>query len=533
MTTSTRGSLAPYESAPLQRLLQRTARRFPNKLAVIDGDRRFTYAQLDQYSDRFAAALASMGVAKGDRVGVLAPNCVEFEISFFGIIKAGAVVTTVNSGYREREIAHQLDSAGAEVLVLHHSLQAVADSARDAVPALKRMIVIEEDAPSPESFWGLIEGAPAAPPRVSLDPEQDLAVLPYSSGTTGLSKGVMLTHFNLAANVCQFLQRDEPTAIREADVVMVHLPLFHIYGMNVLMNPAIAAGATQVLMGRFDVDQFLGLLARHRVTALYTVPPVGLALTQYPNIGSFDLSALRFSMFGAAPMSAEMQTRVQEAVGCPIIQGYGLTETSPVTNQDFIDPERGRPGSVGPGMPDTEEMVVDVETGQLAVPFGEPGELLIRGPQVMKGYFDNPVATTEAITPDGWLHTGDIVRMDHDGYVWILDRKKELIKYKGFQVPPAELEGLLLEHPAAADVAVIAKPDPEAGEVPKAFVVVRPGASVTPGELMAFVAERVATFKHIREVEFVDAIPKNPSGKILRRVLVDQERARAADHPPQ
>jgi acyl-CoA synthetase (AMP-forming)/AMP-acid ligase II len=544
-----RPSIAPYEAMPLQELLRRAARRLPDKVAVIDGERRFTYRQLDQYSGRFAAAMKKLGVAQGDRVGILSPNCVEFEIAFYGAVKAGAVASTINSGYREREIAYQLNNAGVEVLVVHQALLQMAEAARDAAPGLRRLVVIADPPVSPlgkggvkegvplgkggtkggstESFWDLIERAPARPPSVALDPKEDLAVLPYSSGTTGLSKGVMLTHFNLTSNVRQFLYRgNESACIQESDVILVHLPLFHIYGMNVLMNCAIGAGATQVMMGRFDMELFLRLLSRHRVTQMYTVPPVGLGLTQYPGVRSYDLSSLRMGLFGAAPLPTELQKRIQDTMGFPIIQGYGLTETSPVTNADFMEPERARPGSVGPAMPDTEEKVVDLETGTKEVAPGEVGELLVRGPQVMKGYFNNPQATAETITEDGWLHTGDIVRMDPDGYVWILDRKKELIKYKGFQVPPAELEGLLLEHPAVADAAVIGKADVEAGEVPKAFVVRKRGASVSADDLMAFVAGKVASFKQVRDVEFVDAIPKNPSGKILRRVLIEQERAK-------
>ena len=527
-TSSQRPSLAPYEAYPLQETLRRTAGRLPDKVAVIDGDREYTYRQLDRYSDRLSSALLGLGVSKGDRVGILAPNCAEFVIAFYGIVKAGAIVTTVNSGYREREIAHQLNDSAAVMLIVHPALLEVAQAARDAMPDLRRLIVMRETSEDPASFWGLIEAAPTAVPSVTVNPTEEVAVLPYSSGTTGLSKGVMLTHFNLTSNVRQWVGRTgEGAALREDEAVLVHLPLFHIYGMNVLMNPTIAAGGTQVMMGRFDMEVLLDLLSRRRVTMLCSVPPVGLGLTQHPDVGRYDLSSLRLGFFGAAPLSSEMQSRIQDTMGFPIIQGYGLTETSPVTNFDFVEPELTRPGTIDPALPDTEEKVVDVETGTHEVPAGESGELLIRGPQVMKGYYNNPQATSDTITEDGWLHTGDIVRMDPDGYVWVLDRKKELIKYKGFQVPPAELEGLLLEHPGIADAAVIGKADLEAGEIPKAFVVRRPGAEVSGDQVMDYVAGRVATFKQVREVEFVETIPKNPSGKILRRVLIEQERAKA------
>ena len=525
MTSSTtvRPSLAPYPTYPLQHILSATARRLPRKTAIIDGEHVYSYQQLDVYSSRFAAALARLGVEKGDRVGLLAPNCVEFEIAFFGVIKVGAVVTTINSGYREREIAHQLDNSGAEVLIVHDSLLQMAELARDGAPAVKRLIVIEPTSRESDSFWGLIERSPATPPPVEIDAKEDLAALPYSSGTTGLSKGVMLTHFNMTANLLQFMERPgEALQQVEDDVLLVHLPLFHIYGMQVLMNAVIASGGTQVMMGRFDMGEMLSLMSIHRVSHLYTVPPVGIGLSMLPVMDDYDLSAMKAACLAAAPASEELQMRLQDVMGSPVFQAYGMTELSPVSNVDYIEPHRMTPGSVGPPTADTEERVVDLETATRDIPNGEVGELLVRGPQVMKGYYNNEEATRETISEDGWLHTGDIVRMNDDSCVWILDRKKELIKYKAFQVPPAELEGLLLEHPGIADAAVVPKQDVEAGEVPKAFVVVRQGVELSGDDVMNFVASRVATFKHVREVEFIDAIPKNPSGKILRRMLTDQ-----------
>lgn len=523
-----RSSLEPYAVHPVQQYLIDAAEKWPSKIAVIDGDRRFTFGELNAHSDRLAAALVDMGVKKGDRVGLMAPNCAEFEIAFYGVLKAGAIVSTINTGYREREIAHQLNNSRASILIVHESLVEMAEAAKPLLDSPPEMVVIYPDGINPTSFWARIAAAPAQAPEVEIDPMNDIAALPYSSGTTGLSKGVMLTHHNLTSNVEQFIKRPgEFAEPRPNDVVLVHLPLFHIYGMNVLMNPCIAIGSLQVMMGRFDIDEFLGLLEEHGVTGLYTVPPVLVGLASYPGVKDHNLSALRFMIIGAAPLSTELQTRVQNVTGVPVLQAYGMTETSPYTNADFAESDRARPGSVGPASADTEQKVVDLEEGVRELPFGEAGELLMRGPQVMKGYFDDPESTAETLTDDGWLHTGDIARMDPDGYVWIVDRKKELIKYKGFQVPPAELEGLLLEHEAVADCAVIGKLDKESGEVPKAFVVLRAGASASDADLISFVAERVATFKQVREVEFIDAIPKNTSGKILRRVLVEQERAKA------
>lgn len=522
----TRPSLGKLTPEPVQQLVIDAGRRWPHKTAIIDDEREVTFAELDAYTDKLAVALQGIGVSKGEFVGILAPNCVEFEVGFFGILKAGATVTTINSGYREREIAAQLNASGAPVLIVHDSLLEMAEAAAKDTPGLKRLIVILDSADDPTSFWGMIDAAEGEPTPVEIDPINDLAALPFSSGTTGMNKGVMLAHENLYANVRQLADRDEANAVVHDDVVLVHLPLFHIYGMTVLMQQALYVGATQVMMGRFDMAEFLSLIQYHGVTALYTAPPVGVALSQTPLVKDRSLPSLRFIMFGAAPMSAELQLRIADRLGCIVIQGYGLTETSPVTHMDFTD-SRMKPGSIGPPLADVEQKVVDTETGTQELGPNELGELLMRGPNVMRGYYDRPDATAEAIDADGWFHSGDLVKIDEDGYVYVLDRKKELIKYSGFQVPPAELEGILLEHPAVADAAVIGKENLEHGEIPKAFVVLKPGGAASARELMDFVAGQVATFKQVREVEFMDAIPKNPSGKLLRRVLVERERGKS------
>ncbi len=349
----------------------------------------------------------------------------------------------------------------------------------------------------------------------------DVVVLPYSSGTTGIAKGVMLTHRNLVANIAQVL---EPAQIREDEKIICVLPFFHIYGMQVLMNTGLRGGATLITMPRFDLEQFLRLHQEYGITRSFVAPPIVLALAKHPLVDQFDLSALETVFSGAAPLSAELAMEASKRLSCEVVQGYGMTELSPVSQ--LTPSGYFKPGSVGLTTPNTELRIVHPASGE-DLGLDEDGELWIRGPQVMKGYHNNPEATAVTLDEEGWLHTGDIGHIDADGHVYVVDRLKELIKYKGFQVAPAELESLLLTHEAVADAAVVGLPDDEAGEIPVGYVVLKPNASATPEELQAFVADQVATFKQLRRVELVDAIPKSASGKILRRVLRDQ--AVAAD----
>jgi acyl-CoA synthetase (AMP-forming)/AMP-acid ligase II len=371
-----------------------------------------------------------------------------------------------------------------------------------------------------ESYSELL-GDPADAPEVEIDPAEDLAVLPYSSGTTGLPKGVMLTHRNLVANLLQ----SEPVIGPGPDDVLVGcLPFFHIYGMQVTMNLGLHGGATIVTMPRFDLGEYLDIVEQHGATRLFVVPPIALALAKHPSVEGRDLSRVDVIMSGAAPLGADLADRVKARSGAKVIQGYGLTETSPVTHT--LHPDADKPGSIGPPLIGTEVRVIDTETGE-DVADGERGELWIRGPQVMKGYLGNKEATANTIDADGWLRTGDIGVRDADGDFQIVDRLKELIKYNGFQVPPAELEALILGHPQVSDVAVVGVPDEDTGELPKAYVVAA-GDDLDPDALIAWVSERVAPQKRIRLVELTDEIPKSPSGKILRRVLKDKERAAAS-----
>ena len=479
---------------------------------LIDGPsgREVTGAELHQAIRGLAAGLAERGIGKGDVVGLYLPNLPEYAICFHGVCSAGAVNTTANPLYTARELAYQLTDSGARMLItvgpfLETAREAAAEAGIDEVYAIG-------DADGARPFAELL-GDPEAAPEPAIDPKDDLAVLPYSSGTTGMPKGVMLTHFNLVSNLRQL---QEVLPVEADDVLIAVLPFFHIYGQTVLMNQGLLGGGQIVTMPRFDLDQFLELIAKHRVTKAYVVPPIAVALAKHPAIDDADLSSLRLIMSGAAPLGEELADQVATRIDCQTMQGYGMTETSPVTHILPPGNARGHGGKIGFPLPDTECRVVHPETGEDA----ERGELWMRGPQVMRGYLNNPEATAATIDAEGWLHSGDVAEVDSEGYFEIVDRLKELIKYKGFQVPPAELEGLLLTHPAIEDAAVIGVPDEECGELPKAFVVA--GDGVTDEEIMEFVAERVSPQKRIRLVERIDEVPKSPSGKILRRLLAER-----------
>ena len=495
------------------------ADQWPDKPALIDGptNRTLTYAQLQGAVRGTAAGLAARGFGKGDVFAIYSPNMPEYAVAFFGVATAGGVSTTINPLYTVPELKAQLSDAGAKFLV---TIPAFLENAREAVKgtAVAEIFVFGK-AEGATPFASLMTSG-SVPPAIDFDPQDDLVALPYSSGTTGLPKGVMLTHHNLVSNL---VQTHAVEALTEKAILIGILPFYHIYGMVVIMSGALRAGATIVTMPRFELEQFLELLQTHGVTIAYLVPPIVLALAKHPVVDNYDLSKLDTIMSGAAPLPEPVARTCADRNQIIVRQGYGLTETSPVTHANSRNQEI-KVTSVGPSLPNTEYRIVDLST-MADAKTGGSGEVWIRGPQVMKGYLNNPEATRNMIDAEGWLHTGDIGYADEDSYLHVVDRVKELIKYKGFQVAPAELEGVVQSHPAVADAAVIPSPDDEAGEVPKAFVVLKPGPSATADEIMAHVAERVSPHKKVRRLEFIDAIPKVPSGKILRRQLVDRERA--------
>jgi acyl-CoA synthetase (AMP-forming)/AMP-acid ligase II len=508
-------------------VLARAAAR-GDRAALVDSvtGRTITYAQLPGLVDRAAASLARLGLRKGDVCGIFSPNTPEYAIAVLAVARLGAIVTTASPMYTCDDLVKQLTDCRARFLFTSPAVGRTALAAVFRLKAEATSGTTEATSRGLERIFsfGAMDGAtpfddllaqPGTPPAVSIDP-MDVVALPYSSGTTGLPKGVMLSHRNLVANL---LQVDATGHLRDGeDTLITFLPFFHIYGLVVIMMLGLWSGATLVVMPRFDLEQYLDLVERYRATVLHVVPPIVLALAKSPCVSGRDFSSVRKLFSGAAPLGADAIGQCTARVGCCLQQGYGMTEASPATHTTSEDAATAKPGSIGVPVPNTECRVVDPLTGADAAP-GEDGELWVRGPQVMLGYHNRPDETRATVDADAWLHTGDIGHADADGHFFVVDRLKELIKYKAMQIAPAELESVLLSHPAVADAAVVPQKDEEAGEVPRAFVVLK--APAAADDLMAFVAQRVASYKKIRRLDFVDAIPRSPSGKILRRVLRD------------
>lgn len=514
-------------STPLTPYVLERASGNPDKPAFIDGPtgRILTYGQFVTAVRTLAGGFVAAGLKPGDVVALLAPNAPEYAVAFHAVAVAGGVVTTINPAYTAGEVAHQLTDSGATRVVAAGPFlsTALAGAQGSAV----REVYLIGNPPQDREPGGEIPVHPltdlltAAPiEQVDVDPDGVL-VLPYSSGTTGGAKGVMLSHRNLVANIAQCCCG---SPLRDDDVVMGVLPFFHIYGMQVVMNGGLHEGATVVTLPRFDLAQYLEAHQRYGITQSFVAPPIVQALATHPLVDSYDLSALRRVSSGAAPLAGALAREAADRLGCEVVQGYGMTELSPVSH--LTPPGQFRPGSVGVPVSNTQVRIVEPMSGEDAED-GETGEIWIRGPQVMLGYLDNPTATSLTIDEDGWLHTGDLGRVDGTGHLYVIDRLKELIKVKGFQVPPAELEALLLSHPKVADAAVIGIPDVECGEIPMAFVVLTPAAQNDPDaaetEIRAHLTARAATYKQVKRFAFVPAVPKSAAGKVLRRILREQE----------
>lgn len=496
-----------------------------DRVALVDpsSGAETSYRTLRAHVDAFAGALAAREVGVGSVVAMLCPNVPAFATVFHGILRAGASITTINSLYTAHEIENQLRDAAATWLVTVSPLLPQASAAAQAAGIADDHVIVLDGAEGHPDLRALL-GEGRTPPEVSFDPATHVAVLPYSSGTTGVPKGVMLSHRNLVANVHQCRPIIE---ITPDDRVLAVLPFFHIYGMTVLLNLALRQRATLVTMPRFDLMEFLRVVQDHRCTFLFIAPPIAVALAKHPAVDGFDLSSVHSVFSGAAPLDGDTAETAGRRIGARFYQGYGMSELSPVSHA--IPADSGFPvSSVGVLIPGCDAKLVDPETGAELEQHGDdgltpPGEIWVRGPNVMLGYLNRPDATAETLDADGFLHTGDIGVHHVDGYFTIVDRLKELIKYHGYQIAPAELEALLLSHPKIQDAAVIGVRDDEGEEIPKAFVVAAPDAELTAEDVMTFVAGHVAPHKKVRRVEFIEVVPKSTSGKILRKDLRARE----------
>lgn len=475
----------------------------------------------DEYAglvEQAAHGFVSAGIGAGDVIAIFLPNSWEYAVAYHAATLAGAIATPMNPTYRGREIHFQLENSGAKILVTDGPLIAGVDLS--GLAALQRVYCTRTGAAGAQMFSELLKHTTARLPTPDQDPRLAIAALPYSSGTTGLPKGVMLSHSNLVTNVYQTITPGELGCFSRGDAMLDFLPLYHIYGLTVCLNLMLALGGTLVLVPRFDLETVLGIIVQEGITTIPCVPPVLNAFCVAAEKGVFPKEhGVKFVKSGAAPLSPELARRFPALTGIPIRQGYGMTEASPVTHIGFLEKERYRPESIGAPVAETDCRIVN-DSGE-DVAEGEIGELVMRGPQFMLGYWNAPEAT-DAVTRDGWYFSGDIARRETEDFYFIVDRRKEMIKYKGFPVAPAEVEAVLMEHPSVRDCGVVGRASDEAGEIPCAFVVLRdggPGSEQLRSELCSFVADRLTHYKQPRDVQFVATIPRNPSGKILRREL--------------
>ncbi len=528
-----------YPSIPLHQILTKTAKEHPEKAAIAFFENEITYAQLNSLSNQFSQALAKLRIKKGDRVAIFLPNIPQFVIAYFGILKAGAVLTAISPLNKEREVEYQLNDSEAQTIIALDTLYPIVEKVWQKTK-LKKAIVTSleeyasktavspsriEQTPNVYSFQELLEESTAETPKVNINSKEDLATLQYTGGTTGTAKGAMLTHMNLVANTFMFAAWIKGAVAKE--IFLTALPLFHIYGMTTSMNVPISLAAKMVMLHHFDTIAALESIQKHKVTVFCGVPTMYAVLLSNPELSNHDLTSIRVCISGASPLPPQIQKNFMATTGGFLAEGYGLTEASPVTHCSPVDRtmKTVKVGSIGLPLPDTDAKIFDTETGEKVLKPSEIGELAVKGPQVMKGYWKKPEETANVLR-DGWLYTGDIGKMDENGYFYITDRKKDLIKYKDYSVYPREIEDVLYEHSAVKLCAVVGKPEPMVGEIPKAFVVLKEGAKATEEEIIKFVKEKVAPYKAIREVEFRKELPISSVGKVLRRVLQKEEKGK-------
>jgi long-chain acyl-CoA synthetase len=536
-----RYDVPPPEERPLYALLSDNAKKHPAKVCIHYQGRNLTYSEVDEISSRFAAALVSLGVKKGDRVAIYLPNIPQLVFAFFGTLKSGGVAVMCNPTYKERELEHQISDSGAEIVVafrtvvkgmdLYKNLEAcrgrlslkhvITACATDYLPPLKRRLAGlagVKDVPRRDTlnFLELVKSNKPIDRIEEIDPVNDLAVLQYTGGTTGVAKGAMLTHYNLVSNAGYGAA---VFPVTEHDVSLCVLPLFHIYGMTASMNMALYSGASLVLLPSFHVDEVAKTIQKVKVTLFMGAPAMYIAINSKPNAESFNLHSVRACVSGGSALPPAVRKKFMSLTGGALVEGYGLSETSPIANVNPLVGGVVKDGSIGPPFSQTDEKIVDPENRYRSLPVGEVGELAVKGPQVMKGYWNQKVET-EAVLEDGWFLTGDLAKMDEDGYFYIVDRKKDMVNVGGFKVYPREVEDLLFEHPNIKEAGVVGMPDPFSGEAVKAFVVLKdPSKPLTEQEVIDFCLKRLAKFKAPKKVEFVSELPKTLIGKVLRRKL--------------
>jgi long-chain acyl-CoA synthetase len=530
-----------YPNITLSEALKQSAQKFPDNPAIIYFGRPISYRELDEMVDRFASALQDLGVKKGDRVGIQLPNIPQFVIAFYGALRAGAICVACSPLYKARELEHQLNDSGTGTLICMDTLypivqqirertklrNVIATSPRDYLPPLLRTLsplkgVKSQKCPGAHDFLALMKKYEAKPKPVEVKPD-DLALLQYTGGTTGVPKGAMITHRNLVVNAHQC--EVEIPIRRGVDISIGALPLFHIFGMTCVMNAAVLTGTTVVMIpDPRDTKSILTAISKQKVTLFPGVPTMYVALINRPDIKKYDISSVRACFSGAAPLPVEVQKKFEQLTGGRLVEGYGLTESSPVSHiTPLDDPKKNRPGSIGIPVPDTDAKIVDLETGTKDLKLNEVGELVIKGPQVMQGYWNKPDESKNTLR-GGWLYTGDIAKMDEDGYFYVVDRKKDMIDVSGLKVWPREVEEVLYEHPAVNEAAVVGVADAYRGETVKAYVTLKPGyqGKVTQEDIIKFCREKIATYKTPRSVEFRDSLPKTLVGKVLRRTLKEE-----------
>ena len=523
-----------YPEIPLPEILSTASGKYRSNDAIVFFEKSITYGELDDLSNRFASSLKGLGVKKGDRVALLLPNTPQFLICYFGAMRAGAIVVPCSPLYRERELESQLNDCGAETIIVLDSLLSLVVSVeertkiRNVITTALLDLVKDTGETSTRAtrsshtmlLKDLLKDHADLPPRTAIDPKQDPALFQYTGGTTGTPKAAVLTHYNLVVNTVQFSSWLS-TLRNGAEVVLGALPLFHIFGMTAAMNTSIFKGETLVLLPRFDTLEVMKLIRRHAVTFFPGVPTMFIALLNDHRTAEFNLKSVRLCISGGSPLPVEVMRKFEAVIGGRLIEGYGLTEASPVTHCNPVDrPEKVRAGSIGIPLPDTEARIVDIATGEHDLPADETGELIVRGPQVMAGYWNQP-EETRLVLRNGWLYTGDIAKMDEDGYFFIVDRKKDMINVSGLKVWPREVEEVLYEYPAVKEAAVIGVPDPYRGEAVKACIVLKEGfrGRASAEEITQFCKDKIAGFKVPTQVEFVEDLPKTSAGKVLKRAL--------------